>query len=121
MVLHGLEGRYASALYSAALKKNVLEEVESELKKVQAVVEKDEGVRRFLENPILPRQAKKQGVNTMLGGRYSETTRNFFELLADNGRLNETSKIIEAFSSLMTAHRGELTVTVTTAKVHFKS
>ena len=36
--------------------------------------------------------------------------------MADNGRLNQTSKIISAFQSLMIAHRGEVNVVVTSAK-----
>ena len=40
----------------------------------------------------------------------------FIALLADNGRLNQTLKIISAFQSLMIAHRGEVNVVVTSAK-----
>lgn len=116
MALYGLEGRYATALYSAAAKKQTLDTVESELKKVAGVIQKDKSVLDFLQNPILSRQAKKQGVTQMLGDRYSEVTRNFFNVLAENGRLSETPKIIDSFSALMAAHRGELTVTVTSAK-----
>lgn len=40
---------------------------------------------------------------------------NFLETLADNGRLNEFEKISVSFGQLMSAHRGEVTGTVTTA------
>ena len=119
--MYGLEGRYATALYSAASKKQALDTVESELKKIQAVIQKDPKVGDFLQNPVLSRQAKKQGVASMLSDRYSDLTRNFFDVLAENGRLNETAKIIDSYHALMSAHRGELTVTVTTAKVNLLS
>jgi len=37
--------------------------------------------------------------------------------LADNGRLQKMNGVISAFSTLMSAHRGEVVCTVTTAKV----
>ena len=113
--MHGIDGRYATALFSAAQKTSQLETVESELKKVQQAIQKDEKMRLFLENPVLSSELKKQGVNSMLS-KYSELTRNFFGVLADNRRLNETGKIVDAYAELMGAHRGETTVTVTTAK-----
>ena len=36
-------------------------------------------------------------------------------MLAENGRLNETEKVIQGFQDLMTAYRGEVEVTVTSA------
>lgn len=38
-------------------------------------------------------------------------------VLAENSRLSATSGILDAFSKLMSAHRGEVTCTITTAKV----
>lgn len=39
------------------------------------------------------------------------------DVLADNGRLTLTGDVISAFSKMMSAHRGEVICTVTTAKV----
>ena len=58
----GLEGRYASALYSAASKQKVLEKVEKELITFQATVAKDPRLAEFIANPILKRQLKKDGL-----------------------------------------------------------
>ncbi|KAI8826373.1 OSCP/delta subunit of ATPase [Chytriomyces cf. hyalinus JEL632] len=117
VVLHGIDGRYATALYSAAAKKNVLEAVESELNKIGGLVEKDVRVQTFMETPIIDRAAKKAGVASILSsGRYSELTSNFFQVLAENGRLDQTRKVVSSFQQLMTAHRGEVQVTVTSAK-----
>jgi F-type H+-transporting ATPase subunit O len=94
-----------------------LDNVEDELKRIQGVIAKDSSIKEFLSNPIMGREAKKQGVVKMLSkGSYSDTTKNFFDLLADNRRLEETPKIIEGFSLLMAAHRGEVDVVVTSAK-----
>ncbi|KAJ3083943.1 F1 complex, OSCP/delta subunit of ATPase [Rhizoclosmatium globosum] len=117
VVLHGIDGRYATALYSAASKKNVLDTVESELNKIGNVIEKDARLQTFLETPIIDRAAKKEGVSQVLAaGRYSDLTTNFFQVLAENGRLDQTKKVVAAFQQLMTAHRGEVAVTVTSTK-----
>ncbi len=42
-------------------------------------------------------------------------------LLAENGRLNILGQVINSFNQIMTAHRGEVTCTVTTAKPLDKS
>ncbi len=67
----------------------------------------------------MDRAQKTEGVKTLLsqGGKYSSVTKNFFSVLAENGRLDQTRRIIAAFGQLMTASRGEVAVVVTSAKV----
>lgn len=115
--LHGIEGRYASALFSAASKENVLPKIEQDLTALKSLLSKDAGVKQFLETPIYDRATKKRGLEVILGKGANQTTVNFFNLLAENGRLDHTSKIINSFQTLMTAFRGEVAVTVTSAKV----
>ncbi|KAJ3315941.1 ATP synthase F0 subcomplex subunit OSCP atp5 [Boothiomyces sp. JEL0838] len=114
--LHGIEGRYASALFSAASKENVLPKIEQDLTALKSLLSKDAGVKQFLETPIYDRATKKRGLEVILGKGANQTTVNFFNLLAENGRLDHTSKIINSFQTLMTAFRGEVAVTVTSAK-----
>ena len=58
----GVEGRYASALYSAASKQKTLEKVEKELITFQATIAKDARLAEFVNNPILKRSLKKEGL-----------------------------------------------------------
>ena len=37
--------------------------------------------------------------------------------LAENGRLNKLESVLDSFQKIMSAHRGEVTCSVTTAKV----
>lgn len=118
VVLHGIDGRYATALFTAAQKQDVLDKVESDLAAIKDLMDKDDKFRFFMETPIISREAKKAGVKATIGaGRYSKITSNFFETLADNGRLDQTPKIVTAFSQLLMAARGQVNVTVTSAKV----
>ncbi|KAI8074049.1 OSCP/delta subunit of ATPase [Gongronella butleri] len=118
ITLFGLDGRYATALYVAAARESALDAVEKDLKNVQAVVAKDKQVASFLENPTLSRKEKKDSVSALLAksGKVHNLTKNFFETLAENGRLTESTKVIDSFGELMSAHRNELSLVVTSAK-----
>lgn len=57
-----MEGRYASALYSAASKQKSLEKVEKELKDFQVTIGKDARLAEFIANPTLKRSLKKDAL-----------------------------------------------------------
>ncbi|KAI8992518.1 OSCP/delta subunit of ATPase [Pilobolus umbonatus] len=118
VTLYGIDGRYATALYTAAVRQNVLETVEKDLKSLSQLVEKDASLQAFLENPTVNRAEKMEGISALFkkAGKPNQLTQNFFETLAENGRLNQTSKVILSFSELMSAHRNELPLVVTSAK-----
>ncbi|XP_046670408.1 ATP synthase subunit O, mitochondrial [Homalodisca vitripennis] len=115
--IFGLEGRYATALYSAATKLKQLETVESELIKFQGTLKTDKKLNEFINDPSLKRplkvEALKQVASTM---KMSPPTANLVGLLAENGRLKNLNAIINSFKAIMSAHRGEIPCEVTTAK-----
>lgn len=116
--IYTLEGRYATALYSAAVKKNCLNVVESELTKIRQAVDKDMKLHAFLQSPLYGREMQKKLVTELLQKqKYSDTVVSFFQTLAEYGRLNQTLKMIQAFGQIMRAHRNEIDVVVTMAKV----
>ncbi|XP_003410342.1 ATP synthase subunit O, mitochondrial isoform X1 [Loxodonta africana] len=113
--IHGVEGRYATALYSAASKQKKLDQVEKELLRVAQLL-KDPKVALALLNPHVKRSIKVKSLNDITAKeRFSPLTSNLINLLAENGRLNSTPAVISAFSTIMSVHRGEIPCTVTTA------
>ncbi|POW20599.1 hypothetical protein PSHT_03377, partial [Puccinia striiformis] len=120
--LQGLSGKYASALYSAAIKKDekTLSTVEKDLSSIQRVLSSKDGstIKQFLHNPTLQASDRKKGLSDMMNklGQPTELTKNFFDVLGENGRLYETEKVIDDFLNLMSAHRGEMTITITSAQ-----
>nr|XP_033806314.1 ATP synthase subunit O, mitochondrial [Geotrypetes seraphini] len=113
--VYGLEGRYATALYSAASKQKKLEQVEKELSRVSALV-KDPKMSAILMNPHVKRALKQKSMADALAKeKLSPVTVNFVNVLAENGRLRQTPDVIAAFNRMMSAHRGEVLCTVTTA------
>merc|ERR1712183_614939 len=113
----GSEGRYATALYSAAMKKDSLAAVEKDLAAVGDLLKTDSILREFLENPLLKKELKKEGMDSVLEKKgASELTVNLFGLLAEDGKLASTSGVLSALGQIMSAVRGEVICEVTTAK-----
>jgi len=115
--LFTLEGRYATALYSAATKQKVLPKVEKDLKDFDALVKKDVPLKELLLNPLTPKTLKKDAIASVLGKKAaSPLTINLFSAMAENGRLAMMGPVMESFETIMAAERGEVLCEVTTAK-----
>ncbi|XP_065332038.1 ATP synthase subunit O, mitochondrial [Cloeon dipterum] len=113
----GLEGRYASALYSAASKEKKLEVVEKELVGLKNQMKADARLQEFIKDPSMKRLVKKDILTKIAGVlKLSNLSTNLLTLLAENGRLKNLDTVISTFKNLMAAHRGEVVCEVTTAK-----
>lgn len=113
----GVDGRYAHALYSAAVKEKKLEVVEKELKAIKDLFGKEPKLAEFVANPSIQRTAKRDAITKIFEKQnFSSLTLNTFAALAENGRLNKVSSVLGAFAKIMSAHRGEVMCSVTTAK-----
>ncbi|XP_069886721.1 ATP synthase subunit O, mitochondrial [Dipodomys merriami] len=113
--VHGIEGRYATALYSAASKQKKLEQVEKELLRMSQLM-RDPKVSAAILNPYVKRSIKAKSLHDITAKeKFSSLTANLMNLLAENGRLNNTQGVISAFSTMMSVHRGEVPCLVTTA------
>lgn len=113
----GIDGRYASALFSAASKQSSLDAVEKDLVKVQGLMKSDKKLIDYLKDPSIKRKVKSDGfkaVGTKLN--FNASTTNLLQLLAENGRLGMLNQIINTFKQIMAANRGEVVCEVTTAK-----
>ncbi|XP_076021063.1 ATP synthase peripheral stalk subunit OSCP, mitochondrial [Genypterus blacodes] len=114
--VYGVEGRYATALFSAASKQNKLDQVEQELVKVSTMI-KDPKIAGVVLNPHVKRSIKQQAFTEALTmAKASPITINLISVLSDNGRLPITGDVITAFGKMMSAHRGEVICSVTTAQ-----
>ncbi|KAJ6662400.1 hypothetical protein lerEdw1_011813 [Lerista edwardsae] len=114
--VYGLEGRYATALYSAASKEKKLDQIEKELTRVLALM-RDPKVSGVVMNPHIKGAVKQKAVaDALLKEKLSPITVNFVKVLAENGRLPYTPSVISAFGKIMSAYRGEVLCSVTTAQ-----
>mmetsp|Transcript_15471 Transcript_15471/g.15587 ORF Transcript_15471/g.15587 Transcript_15471/m.15587 type:complete len:188 (-) Transcript_15471:12-575(-) len=114
--IHGINGRYAGAVYTAASKAGMLTKVEEELSAFQITLKKSSGFASFLENPSIPRGEKTAKVGDIFGEKFSHITKNLFTTMAANGKINDASKVVDAYMELMEASRGVVKVVITAAE-----
>lgn len=114
---HGIAGRYAAALYMAAVKSDALSKVESELSSVAQLMSESKDFSTFIADPSVPRNTKLDGLDAVLSKMgASEITKNFVGLLSANNRLVELGKIVSKFEEIAAEQRGEVKAMVTTAE-----
>ncbi|XP_055902267.1 ATP synthase subunit O, mitochondrial [Eupeodes corollae] len=113
----GLEGRYATALYTAASKMSQLDQVEKDLVRIQDSIKTDPKMREYVASPIINRKALGTALReTCEKLRMAPATSNLLGLMADNGRLKKLDTVINAFKTIMAAHRGDVVCEVVSAK-----
>ncbi|KAM7533647.1 hypothetical protein Aperf_G00000119277 [Anoplocephala perfoliata] len=113
----GIDGRYATALFSAAVKSKNLEIVEKDLLKLKNALASDAKLRNFCHDPTIQRHAKVQAFSdAMKKLGLSTQVNNMLQILAENGRLGMLKKVLDTFEQIMVSHRGEVSCVVTTAK-----
>ncbi|XP_070569109.1 ATP synthase subunit O, mitochondrial-like [Ptychodera flava] len=115
--VHGIGGRYAHALYSAASKGKQLDAVEKDMSAVKELFEKDVKFAEYVFNPTLKRSDKREALVGVLNKqKCNPVTVNMFSLLVENGRMKQIPDVLTAFGRIMSAHRGEVICVATTAQ-----
>lgn len=116
--LSGLAGRYATALYELADEAKALDAVAADLKTLKAMISDSSDLRRLVSSPLVPRaQQAKAALALVEKAGLSDLTRRFVGMVARNRRLASLTQIIDGFTSLLAAHRGEIMAEVTSARV----
>ncbi|XP_011565997.3 ATP synthase subunit O, mitochondrial [Plutella xylostella] len=111
----GIEGRYVSALYSAAHQMNQLDDVEKHCKALQTEVGKPV-VKDYFESSMQSRIEKAKFLHEFAkSAGMPDSLANFLQLVAENGRLKMLRKMINMFLIVMVAHRNEALCEVITA------
>merc|ERR1711977_78731 len=101
--LYGLDGTYASALYTASAKQESLNDVSKGLENLYNTFKTDK------------QQVVQELQKTMAVQDKDNTIKNFLQTLAENNRLSVLEGVCEKFSTLMSAARGEVEMTITSA------
>ncbi|QDZ21990.1 subunit delta of ATP synthase [Chloropicon primus] len=114
--MYGTSAKYAAALWSAATKAKVLDDVATEVAQIIELKNGDEKFSAFLDDPTVPVEKKIEGLQKVFeAGKFTDITKNFFFVMAENGRLEELPMVAEQYQELVYASRGEVLVTVTSA------
>ncbi|CDK24723.1 unnamed protein product [Kuraishia capsulata CBS 1993] len=114
--LFGLDGTYATALYTAAAKDSSIEKAAASLKSLQSALEKDPKTSGILTNPALSLDDRKVLVSTLASSyKLEPVVVNLLNVLAENNRLPLFEDVFNQFSVLNDAHNGLVEATVTSA------
>ncbi|KAI7788705.1 atp synthase subunit 5 [Diaporthe eres] len=116
VALFGVDGTYATALYTAAVKSSSLDPTATALNKLGGLVTQDAKLNAILHAPTLT-PADKSAIIAELEktAGTNATVKNFLQTLAENNRLGLLAGVCTKFGELMSAARGEVEMTVTSA------
>jgi F-type H+-transporting ATPase subunit delta len=112
-----LATRYATALFELARERDRLDRVAEDLRGLVAALAESPELRRLMVSPVLSREEQGRAVTTIaerLG--LDELVRNFLGVLAANRRLLAAHAVIDAFTEMLAAERGEVQAEVVSAR-----
>lgn len=97
---------YARALYQVAQELNKEEQIISEAKEVAAIMKSEEGLRKFIDSPIISAKEKKDVLGKIFNEQISEELMNFICVLIDKGRTRHFDKIVKTMQQLSREKEG---------------
>ncbi|KAI0101853.1 ATP synthase delta subunit-domain-containing protein [Nemania sp. FL0031] len=120
IAVYGLDGTYATALYTAAVKSSSLDPTARAISALGDLYTKDAKLATVLATPTLT-EADKSAILVELQKSIgavgsNETVKNFLATLAENNRLALLKDVCGKFGELISASRGEIEMVVTSAQ-----
>ncbi|RJE21963.1 hypothetical protein PHISCL_05705 [Aspergillus sclerotialis] len=119
MALYGVDGTYATALYTASVKSSALDQTARQLASLGETLKADPKLNAILRAPTLTTSDKEQIVQELqklVGADKGDVLKNFLATLAENNRLGTLRGVCDKFAELMGAHRGEIELNITSAQ-----
>lgn len=115
--LFGLDGTYATALFTAAAKESSIDKASASIEKLNNAIKEDPKLNLILSNPSLSFDSRKQVISTIVSTlRLEPIVSNLLTVLSENNRLELFSSIAKQFSVLNSAYNGIVEATVISAK-----
>ena len=116
-VMFGTAGRYANDLYAAAAKNKALDAVSADLTLLKGTLDSSPTLAAFCSDPSLSRTVKSKGiVDVLTAAKADDTTKKAMATLAEGGRLGDVGKVIDMYTELINAGKGEVTAVITSAE-----
>ncbi|SCU87890.1 LADA_0E06832g1_1 [Lachancea dasiensis] len=116
--LFGLDGTYATALFTAASKSTSVESAAKSLSQLSQTVAKDTKLSAILANPALSAGDRTLVVDSLTKAQpdLDASVSNLLKVLGENNRLDLFSGVSTQFAKLTDAYNGLVQATVTTAQ-----
>ena len=108
---------YAIALYELSKENSELDKVESEMKKLNKLLDSSADFKEMILNPAVAKDDKKNVIFKIADqNNFSETFKKFLGFVAIKNRLFFLGKIIESFLNLVSNNKGELKAKLVSSK-----
>ena len=99
--------RYANALFQLAKEAKVIDTVSNDLKSLEATINSDVEILKFIQNPSIKKSLKVQFFNTVSQKlELSKLTENFIGLIIKKNRVHYILEMIRAFNDLLSELKG---------------
>lgn len=115
MILSGIAKRYAVALFNAAVKQDIADQIQDDMSSFIELLYENPQFTAFLKSPEVLTDAKKQMIAETLGDRTAGLFVKFLMLLIDKKRLRHILEIADAYRQLYEQLQGILEAKVITA------
>ncbi len=117
MSVETIARRYATALADVVLKNGETDQVKSELKEWEVLINSNSDLQTAFSNPAIVHLNKEKVLEGLLAKtKPSRTTANFLRVLLSNSRLTELGDINERFASVLDERNGIVAGEVTSAR-----
>ncbi|KAJ5907399.1 ATP synthase subunit 5 [Penicillium taxi] len=119
VALFGVDGTYASALFTASSKSASLDSTAKAIANLNQTLKADKKLTSILGTPTLSNSDKKQIIEELqkiAGADKADILKNFLDTLAQNNRLGSLEGVCDKFATLMGAYRGEIELNITSAQ-----
>lgn len=109
--------RYANALLDLAEDSKSLPKVEKDLSDLESMIKNSPDFQSVLSSPLIDQNSLANAVSAIADkAKLQGVTKNFLNVLVQNGRLAALPKIIEVFGQVLSKKRGSVEVDVTVAQ-----
>jgi F-type H+-transporting ATPase subunit delta len=115
MILRGISKRYAVALFNAAVRQDIAEQIQEDLSSVNELIKVNPEFKNFLLSPQVLTEDKKKMIVDVLAERSAGLFVKFLMLLIDKKRLEFVGEIAEAYTYLFEQLQGILEAKIVTA------
>jgi len=100
IVLSKVAGPYAEALLDLAKSNDSLKETTNDINVISQFLTNSSDLKKFLGNPLITREAKKNVIKDIIGEQIAGTTLKFLLLLVDRNRIQALDSIAQKFLEL---------------------
>ncbi|CDM37161.1 hypothetical protein DTO013E5_9472 [Penicillium roqueforti] len=122
VALFGVDGTYASALYTASAKSAALDQTARAIANLGETLKGDKKLVGILSSPMLTDEDKKAIVEELFkvaGADKADkagVVKNFLQTLSEHNRFSSLEGVCEKFATLMGAYHGEIDLHITSAQ-----